>query len=329
MLAYILAVLVGSGSVGLYIAAFFYPEIHRKQDFIWSGVGCFYALFLWVYAHQVTGGILVGQTTSVILLGWFAWQTFQLRRQLAPIDREAAIANAIQLPNRKGTTKSAPLKPAASTPVTTPSDPSIVPLAPVDRVKQSREKSTAPAAVQPTSIEKQTVPVTSKPAASEKPTTPVAAKTPNIQTVIPVASKPATNEQPTTPVATVRQSIDPPALDPIPLADVKIPPANIKATPPAIDRQVASPSQQPSPPPTTPSLEPEEDRAWIKLEVKPESARSKPLGTPAQPPTPLLSAATNPEEIARSTQSRPQTDPKRLIQSDSAPIAKVELEEPN
>ena len=73
MLAYILAVLVGMGSVGLYIAAFFFPEIHRKQDFIWSGVGCLYALTLWIYAREMTGGILVGQTASVALIGWFAW----------------------------------------------------------------------------------------------------------------------------------------------------------------------------------------------------------------------------------------------------------------
>ncbi len=90
MLAYILAVLVGVGSVGLYIAAFFFPEIHRKQDFIWSGVGCFYALTLWIYAREVTGGILVGQTASVALIGWFAWQIIKLRRQLVPIVGTAA-----------------------------------------------------------------------------------------------------------------------------------------------------------------------------------------------------------------------------------------------
>lgn len=321
MLAYILAVLVGSGSVGLYIAAFFFPEIHRKQDFIWSGVGCFYALFLWVYAHQVTGGILVGQTTSVILLGWFAWQTFQLRRQLAPIEREEAIANAVQLPNRKGTTtQSASPKPAAPAPATTPSATTVSTTAPADRVKQSIEKPTATVATQPAAREKPTTPVTSKPTSSEKPTTPV-------------AHKPVTSEQPTAPVDTVRQSIDrpaptpTPAPDPIPLADVKIPPANIKATPPVADRQVAS-SPQPPQPPTIPSPESDEDRAWIKLEVKPDPVRSKPLGTPVQPPTPLLSAATNPD-VVPPVQNLPHADSNSNIPTDPLPTPKVELEEPN
>ena len=32
MLAHILAVLVGTGSVGLYLSAFFFPEIHRRSE---------------------------------------------------------------------------------------------------------------------------------------------------------------------------------------------------------------------------------------------------------------------------------------------------------
>jgi Ycf66 protein N-terminus len=102
MLAYILAVSVGASSVGLYIAAFFFPELHRKQDFIWSGVGFFYALTLWIYAREVTGGILIGQTASVALLGWFAWQTFKLRRQLVPVDRQTPIPTATQIQERVG-----------------------------------------------------------------------------------------------------------------------------------------------------------------------------------------------------------------------------------
>jgi hypothetical protein len=114
MLAYILAVLVGAGSVGLYIAAFFFPEIHRKQDFIWSGVGCFYALTLWIYAREVSGGILVGQTASVTLIGWFAWQIIKLRRQLVPVvgaasqpePRQPATATTTQLQSQPGSKRS-------------------------------------------------------------------------------------------------------------------------------------------------------------------------------------------------------------------------------
>jgi Ycf66 protein N-terminus len=86
MLAYFLSVLVGTGSVGLYFAAFLFPEIYRKQDFIWSGLGLFYALVLWVEAGQLSGGLLVGQTASVVLLLWFGWQNIGLRRQLSTIN---------------------------------------------------------------------------------------------------------------------------------------------------------------------------------------------------------------------------------------------------
>lgn len=84
MLAYILALGVGLGSFALYMAAFFFPEVHRKSDFIWSGIGLFYALVLWVCAGRITGGVLLGQTASVALLGWFGWQTLKLRWDHAP-----------------------------------------------------------------------------------------------------------------------------------------------------------------------------------------------------------------------------------------------------
>jgi hypothetical protein len=91
MLAYVLALVVGLGSFALYMAAFFFPEIHRKNDFIWSGVGLFYALVLWVCADRITGGVLLGQTASVGLLGWLGWQTFWLRRQSAPVEQQTPL----------------------------------------------------------------------------------------------------------------------------------------------------------------------------------------------------------------------------------------------
>jgi hypothetical protein len=84
MLAYLLALVVGIGSLTIYLAAFFFPEIHRKNDFIWSGVGLFYALILWIFASRITGGLLLGHLASVALLVWFGWQTLSLRRQLTP-----------------------------------------------------------------------------------------------------------------------------------------------------------------------------------------------------------------------------------------------------
>ena len=84
MLAYLLALVIGFGSLAIYLSAFFFPEIHRKNDFIWSGVGLFYALVLWIFASRITGGLLLGHVASVALLVWFGWQTLSLRRQLAP-----------------------------------------------------------------------------------------------------------------------------------------------------------------------------------------------------------------------------------------------------
>lgn len=93
MLTYILALAVGFGSLGLYLTAFFLPEVHRKNDFYWSGVGLFYALTLWVCAGRITGGVLLGQIAAVTVLGWFGWQILALRRQLLPPEQQTALPN--------------------------------------------------------------------------------------------------------------------------------------------------------------------------------------------------------------------------------------------
>lgn len=102
MLAYILALAVALGSLGIYLAAFFFPEIHRKYDFIWSGVGLFYALVLWVCAGRITGGLLLGQVAGVALLGWSVTQTLQLRRQLTPTTGQTELPSATQVKNTVG-----------------------------------------------------------------------------------------------------------------------------------------------------------------------------------------------------------------------------------
>ncbi|MEM9004877.1 MAG: Ycf66 family protein [Cyanobacteria bacterium P01_F01_bin.86] len=84
MLAYVLAIVIAIGSFSFYMAAFFVPEIHRRQDFVWSGVGLFYAVVLWFCAGRITGAVLLGQIASVALLGWLGWQTLGLRRELTP-----------------------------------------------------------------------------------------------------------------------------------------------------------------------------------------------------------------------------------------------------
>lgn len=97
MLAYVLALVIGIGSLGIYIAAFFFPEVHRKQDFFWSGVGLFYALVLWVCAGRITGGVLLGQMASVALLGWFGWETLTLRRVIALPDEQTPLPSQSEL----------------------------------------------------------------------------------------------------------------------------------------------------------------------------------------------------------------------------------------
>ena len=84
MLAYILALAVVIGSFAIYMAAFFFPEVHRKGDIFWSGVGLFYALVLWFCAGRITGALLLGQTASVALLVWFGWQSMRLRWEVTP-----------------------------------------------------------------------------------------------------------------------------------------------------------------------------------------------------------------------------------------------------
>jgi hypothetical protein len=94
MLANVLALVVGLGSLAIYLSAFFFPEIHRKNDFIWSGVGLFYALVLWVFAPRISGGLLLGHVASVALLVWFGWQTLSLRRQVTPLLQQTPVPSS-------------------------------------------------------------------------------------------------------------------------------------------------------------------------------------------------------------------------------------------
>jgi Ycf66 protein N-terminus len=79
MLTYLLAFAIALASIGLYAMTFFLPGFKREQDLIWSGVGLFYALVLWICAGQVRGGLLLGQMASGALIGWLGWQAFETR----------------------------------------------------------------------------------------------------------------------------------------------------------------------------------------------------------------------------------------------------------
>lgn len=90
MLVYLLAIASGSGSLALFLTAFFLPEIHRKGDFIWSGIGLFYALVLWVMASKIGGGLLLGETAGVAILVWAIAQVLQTRWKLVPPEQRSA-----------------------------------------------------------------------------------------------------------------------------------------------------------------------------------------------------------------------------------------------
>jgi hypothetical protein len=91
MLAQILAIALWLGSLGLYGAAFFFPEVHRRHDFFWSGVAAFYGLVLWLNAVQISPAELLGHGASLALLGWFGWQTLSLRRKRTPVDLQTPL----------------------------------------------------------------------------------------------------------------------------------------------------------------------------------------------------------------------------------------------
>lgn len=91
MLAYILAIAIALASVVLFFSAFFAPKLHRKDDFLWSGVGLFYGLVLWLCAGRFTGGALLGQMAAVVLVLSFAWQTISLRAAIANPEKQAGI----------------------------------------------------------------------------------------------------------------------------------------------------------------------------------------------------------------------------------------------
>ena len=80
-----LAIVVGLGSLTLYLAAFFFPEVHRRHDFFWSGVGLFYALVLWFVGGSMDATTFLGHSASVSLIGWLGWQTLVLRRKRTPL----------------------------------------------------------------------------------------------------------------------------------------------------------------------------------------------------------------------------------------------------
>jgi Ycf66 protein N-terminus len=96
MLNDLLGWIVALGSLGLYLSRFFLPEVQRKNDAIWSGVGLFYALILWANGDRIKGGLLLGQMASVALIVWLGWQALQQRRQLAASQNQTPLPESVQ-----------------------------------------------------------------------------------------------------------------------------------------------------------------------------------------------------------------------------------------
>ncbi len=91
LLADTLSILLGLSSLTFYIAAFFYPEVHRRLDPLWSGLGLFYAAILWFCASQMTVAVLLSQLIPVALLIGLGWQTLSVRREKTPVYQQTPV----------------------------------------------------------------------------------------------------------------------------------------------------------------------------------------------------------------------------------------------
>ena len=193
MLAYILAIAVGLGSFGLYMIAFFLPEVHRKNDFIWSGVGLFYALILWVCAGRVTGALLLGEIAGVSLLGWLAWETLTLRRSLTPVGLQTPLTNTIfsksspksQVKPSPDTQETVQVQTAPSleseakkSPSESPTIEEVTPSSVESEAKESPSESSTIKDVTPSSVESEVKPVSDRETTIKDVTKSVAKKSP-------------------------------------------------------------------------------------------------------------------------------------------------------
>jgi hypothetical protein len=84
-------------SLGLYLSAFFLPEIRRKYDTVISGLLFFYGITLSFNADQIHGGLLLGQLAGVIGLLWLGGQALQLRWQAIPAEQRTPLPDTSRL----------------------------------------------------------------------------------------------------------------------------------------------------------------------------------------------------------------------------------------
>jgi hypothetical protein len=96
MLHFLLAWTIALGSLGLFASGFFFPEIRRKNDLIWSGIGLFYALVMFVDSGRLRGGMILEELASVVLIVWLCAQMLQQRRRLVPADKQTPIPKSME-----------------------------------------------------------------------------------------------------------------------------------------------------------------------------------------------------------------------------------------
>lgn len=97
MLAYFLATVMAIISLILYLNAFISPKIHRQDDFLWSGLGLFYALTLWVCAGRITGAVLLGQLAIIAVAIAFMWENRQLRKNITADSESNEVLEGVSL----------------------------------------------------------------------------------------------------------------------------------------------------------------------------------------------------------------------------------------
>jgi hypothetical protein len=119
MLSYALAIAVALSSLILFSTAFVMSDIHRQDDFLWSGVGLFYALVLWFCARNITGAVLLGQAAAASLLVSYNWQTLKLRKAIAHPNKASTTNNFSVLQTVNGLLKRNKSQPQVTTPSTT------------------------------------------------------------------------------------------------------------------------------------------------------------------------------------------------------------------
>ncbi len=138
MLSYALAIAVAISSLVLFSTAFLMPKIHRQDDFLWSGVGLFYALILWYCARNIAGAVLLGQAAATALLISSSWQVIKLRRIVADPTRASteksfSVANTVRgLWKRKQPKVEASAAPEVKAPMPTVTEEIAIPETPAE-----------------------------------------------------------------------------------------------------------------------------------------------------------------------------------------------------